>query len=68
MPPGTQSGAVLAMAKRAVLGGMGPEDVAQMMQFAQGMMGGLMAQVPRDPGGTQRDPGPVVTQDGQAVA
>lgn len=51
-----------------MMAGMGPEDMTQIFAMAQGMMGGLAAQMPRDPAGPPRAPGPVVDQSGQAVA
>lgn len=43
-----------------LLGDMGPEDMAQVMQMAQGMMNGMFAGMPRDPGGTGRTPTDVI--------
>jgi hypothetical protein len=42
----------------AVFAGMGPEDLAAMAQTAMGFMGMTTAQMPRDPGGTGREPVP----------
>lgn len=39
----------------AVFAGMSPEDLAQMGQMAMGMMGPMMAGMPRDPGAPLRD-------------
>lgn len=41
-----------------LLGDMSPEDMATVMQMAQGMMGGMFAGMPRDTGAPMRQPGP----------